>query len=41
MHKDLLVAIISSKEISKETEARLKELTDKFTAQFKAGIGLN
>lgn len=41
MHKNLLIDIISTKEISKDTEAKLKELTDKFTAQFKAGLGLN
>ncbi len=41
LHKDLLILIISKKEIDKELEARLKEVTDSFVSGFKASIGLN
>ncbi len=40
IHKDLLVEIISTKEISKDTELKLKDITDSFVNNFKAGLGL-
>lgn len=40
LHKDVLVSIIQSREISKETEQKLEEITDNFTNNFKIANNL-
>lgn len=40
LHKDLLVDIIAIKEINKDIEKKLKDITDSFVNNFKAGLGL-